>query len=178
MIKTLSRSLRSWVQSVFVRKALDEAIVDTASYRQQDAWLFENKGHQSLMQALPAYPGADKISDGEAHRLDRIENALSQLSERIERLRQVARSAELSMSGMPANDDLQLSISPANENALNRVADPVVSNMLFETADLRPELDDDLFELEAPARALPAYQINQIIYRQQSSAANSSHSGG
>lgn len=178
MIKTLSRSIRSWLQSVFVRAALDDAIVDTASNRHADAWLFEDVGHSSLMQTLPAYPGANKLSEGEAHRLDRLEGALVQLGQRIDRLRQFARSAELyaqSISTAPANDDLMLA---ANENTLNRVADPVVSNMLFEIADLRPELDDDLFELEAPARPLPAYQINQIIYRQQSTAPDASYSGG
>lgn len=185
MITRILRSFRSLAESLFVQTALDQAAARKAASVQNDAWLFEDEGAQLKLQSLPEYPGEAALTDGERHRLDMLDASLNALSERMERLRAFTRSAqeyadELRQS-IAADRAVLVEASAVRQNEIRRVVDPVISEVLFGSETAQPELDGELFEIDAPARfdkMLPAYQISQIAYGSRTDVARTNRSGG
>lgn len=181
MIKQILRSLRSLSRSFLVRSAL----VDAAAPAQTDGWLFEDVKRQFTMNSLPEYPAGDVLSEGECHHLDMLEASLSSLTERMASLRHVTRFAQACaedlMHAFEQECETYTEASFATGMA-NRVADPVVTEILFGAKAGQPELDGDLFEV-APIKketgiSMPAYQIDKIVRGDQVSVTLNRRSGG
>lgn len=163
MIKQFFRSARSMAQAIFLGNAVSRAasrIVADAS----DSWLFEEDRHVSTLQELPQYPERRAVCDGETHRLEMLDDCLKSLSEKIARLRAIA-----DMSHARSDDFVEARFlygaAPLALNAMRRVADPVVTDILFDAPAGRVELDDVLFDLEiayADTGILPAWQVGHL----------------
>lgn len=181
MIKQILRSFRSFSQSFLVRSALIEAAAPTHT----DAWLFEDVNRQCKLNALPEYPSENRLSEGESHHLDMLEASLSSLTERMASLRHVTRVAQACAEDLMDAFAQERAIyveTNLTTGAVNRVADPVVTEILFDTKSGQSELDGDLFEM-APLKkktgtSMPAYQIDKIVRGDQVRATLNRRSGG
>lgn len=163
MIKQFFRSARSLAQAIFIGNAVSRAasrIVAEAS----DSWLFEDDSHVSPLRELPEYPANHTMCDGEAHRLEILDDCLKSLSEKIARLRTIADMPQTRSNDFIEARDLygaeSLSLS-----SFRRIADPLVTDILFDAPAGRVELDDVLFELDivqADTGIVPAWQVGQV----------------
>ena len=182
MIKTVLKSLRTFVQS-----ALAETFIAETAFQQcrtQDAWLFEDTRSTHSLDALPAYPAQDCLTEGELHRLSLIDAAVSAMKAELEQIRTLSASV-LSVASRVTVDrekTVENYMAVAFGNAVSkRLVDPVVTDILFDHAFGQNELNSDLFELNDPhwiSAAPPAYQIRSAVRKSEVEANYSSRSGG
>ncbi len=159
MLKHALRTFHLLADVVRHRFGMGLAHVDQDLSPARDAWLFEDIGIRYQLNTLPDFPALKVQTEGEAHRLELLEETVRAVRARLADLRRYTGAAET----------VQLA---------SRSADPIVTDMLFETIWPVQEIDSDLFDLNMPARqtcSLPAWTIGHI---QSVGTGRNHHSGG
>lgn len=174
MIKHALRSIRLLAETVMVRTALAVAPEKAVSKEIGESWLFDDQRNTSRIYDLPVYPSSGELTDGQKHRLEVLDATLEQLSVRMSALLELTQSVTR-FAGTTERAIAAEAVRPATVMA-KRLVDPVISDVLFGDAGGRPELDADLFEIEADG--MPAYQIHQMARVMRGVAAQNIRWGG
>lgn len=182
MIKHVLTSLRALVQTIVLGvQAVQNSGVDASPLR---VLPLESQGATLRLSGLPEYPTPGAVSAGECHRLEILSATLSTLLEDMERFRGLVRSAETVALGMAASvpeHRQRVSVSSVHHPMSKRLADLVVSDVLFDPSVLQQEVDGDLFESvgeECARMALPVFQMRHKQDRLDAELFVSYRSGG